>query len=105
MPNYNESNVSGTKYTRSPQVRISNPLGGVPSIQFKEEDVVVTDDGNVVQPKGALHESLTDPSVTFDVLNPLDDSVLTTATYQDVYNMIYSLYRHLAGLRDAAEEE
>ena len=36
MPNYKESNVSGTKWTRASQVIVNNPIDGVPSITFKE---------------------------------------------------------------------
>lgn len=101
MPNYKESAIVGTKYRRTLRIVGENPLGGTPSLTFVEEDVIVLPDETVTKPVGMVQVSLTDPAAVFDLLNPTDDSVIGSATYQDVYLHLYGLYRHLAAQRDA----
>jgi len=101
MPNYNQTDITGEKYTRCTAVKINNCLNGIPIATFKEEDVVTTDSGDtIIQKKGTIGDSLTDPNTEFDLLDPTDDSVVETVKYQDVYNILYSLYRHLVNIRD-----
>ena len=103
MSNYNESNISGTQWTRASQVRIHNPLGGTPSIQFKEENVINADGKNIITRGGTLTDKLVDPSLVFNLLNPADGTVVGTATYGEVYAILNSLYRHLASIRDESQ--
>jgi hypothetical protein len=106
MPNYNETNVTGTKWTRSNQVRIRNPLDGIPTATFMEEEVVNLDNGErITQRASGVSERLIDPSVSFNLLNPEDDSVIGTMTYGQVYAALYSLYRKLAAERDAQSND
>lgn len=101
MPNYNESTVVGTRYRRTLRVVGENPLGGTPSLTFVEEEVVVLPDDTITRPVGMVQTDLTEPLTEFNLLSPVDDSVIGTSTYQDVYLRLYGLYRHLAALRDA----
>jgi hypothetical protein len=102
MPNYMQSSVSGEKYVRAKRVVLENPLNGVPSATFIEQEVInIGAAESVKRDVGALHQPMSDPYVTFQLLNPVDDSVIGSATYADVYAMLYSLHRHLAAIRDA----
>lgn len=102
MPNYKESAVAGTKWTRSWQVNIDNKYQQIPTIAFFEEEVVDTGDGTFISKMlpGALRESFSDPSKSFNLLNPATGNVIGTASYQDLYVILSSLYSALAELRD-----
>ncbi len=101
MANYKERALSGTQYTRCERVILEAPKGGVPSATFVEEDVIPAASGEIKVQVGLLPEAMTDPNETFDLKNPVDDSIVGQATYAQVYAMVYSLHRHVAAKRDA----
>ena len=103
MGNYKQDQISG--HQRSCAVKISNPFQGVPTIMFDEE-VVVAIDGKptITQPVGYIPDSMSDPAKMFDLIHPETDEVVGSASYQDIYVMLYSLYRALAAERDEALE-
>jgi hypothetical protein len=109
MPNYQQSDIAGTKYTRSYQVNVQNGLSNK-AITFFEEQIINLDDGSVVQQKaGNVSESLTadNASTAFPLLDPETGQVIVqgaTMTYSGVYAALYSLYIHLATERDAAPD-
>jgi len=82
--------------------RFGNEFNGIPWITMDEE--VITEDsisGTIYHnPCGAVSAQLIDPTKSLTLRNPLDDSVLATATYGDVMVMIYSLGRQLQLDRD-----
>jgi hypothetical protein len=99
-----EKIIQERRHTRAYSIIVSNPLGGVPSIQYYEERIVTTDgvpksDGFT----GILSEPLTPESFNevFNVLNE-DGEVVGIASYGEVQALLYSLYFHLAAKRDAA---
>lgn len=103
--NYKEQVNSGSMITwrRCDEININNPLNGMPQIAFHEEDVKSLPNGEIIkQSVGNLYEHFTmdNSNTIFNVLNPADDSVLRQSTYGEVYAVMYSLYLHLAGLRD-----
>jgi hypothetical protein len=102
MSNYREEEITGSKWRRSHFVSIENPLVGEKAVTFHEQMARQTSDGELqVKDAGSLRQSFDDPSVVFDLRSPLDDSLLgATATYQDVYVILHSLYLHLASQRD-----
>lgn len=105
MPDYKETTVSGTAYTRAHQVMIANPVEGVKAISFFEEQIVNLGDEKIHRPQGGIQEPFTaDNSQTeFDLVNPVDSTPLgMKSTYQDVYVLLHSLYLHVAAKRDAA---
>lgn len=84
--------------------RFGNEWQGVPWITMDEE--LLTED-TVAQvfyhnQCGSLTAQLTDPDKQIELRNPIDDSVIGTATYGQVMLMIYSLGRALQLERDAA---
>jgi hypothetical protein len=105
MPNYKESAVSGTQWTRAYSVELNNPYQGVPSIKFNEEQVIQLSDHVAHQPPatgpaGLISVNFTDPNATFTLLDPATDVMVGTATYGQVYALIYSLYKATALARD-----
>lgn len=100
MSNYKETNISGTKWTRAKRIIIENPKDQIASILINEEDVIEFDTKETIIPSTSLYETFSDPSKSFNLLNPTDDSIIGSATYQEVYIMLYSLYIYLANQRD-----
>jgi hypothetical protein len=105
---YQEENIEKTiqerRHTRSYSIIVSNPLNGVPNINYYEERVVTRD--GVTRSTGftgVLTESLTPENFNeeFDVLDQ-DGAVVGVASYGEVQALLYSLYFHLASKRDAA---
>jgi hypothetical protein len=106
VSNYNEYTVTGNKWTRSLGGTFSNPYQGVPGIAFAEESVITLSDGTVVkQVLGSpvqqyLTTTISDPEQTFPLLDPISGCTAGTAKYQDVFNLLHSLYMYLATERD-----
>ncbi len=108
MPNYKETNVTGTGYVRACEVTVSNVLGGYKGIMFCEEEVSIFGNKIMRENIGAIHQEFTaeNASTEFPLLNPVtNEPIGATATFQDVYVILFSLYYHLAAQRDAAAEE
>lgn len=105
--NYKEQSVSGTiqKWRRVNHISCKNEYGQVPSIEGNEVEMTIYPDGTV-QDKvvTTLKANLDNPATVFDLLNPNDDSVIGTTTYQNIYILLYSLMRKLQIERDAAAE-
>lgn len=99
MANYREDKAKA--WQRSKAVTIKNEFQAIPTIEFAEE-FVTTLDGSVINKRdmGSVLSSLKDPSITFDLLNPEDDTVIGNSNYGQAYVMLYSIYRFLADKRD-----
>ena len=102
MANYKETAVAGSKWTRSWQVVVENKYNQAPNVCFFEETIVDVGDGTPVSKlvPGQITEYFTDPSKTFDLVHPVTGAVIGSATYQDIYVMLSSLYLSLANKRD-----
>jgi hypothetical protein len=102
MPNYRETPVSATKWRRSHQVTISNPLDHPEesSITFHEQDVIVEGTDVIFTNAGGVSANFS-PVGSFNLLNPVDNSVIGTMTHQELYIALYSLYMQTATARDA----
>ena len=89
--------VAGTKWVRSNNVQISNEYQQVPIITFGQEVMSSFDDSTTksLGGIGSVSESLASPAEQFNLLNPTDGTVVGSATYQDVYVMLASLYSHV----------
>ena len=108
MANYKQEQINGTKWQRCFKIEAVNDLGGIPTITFYEEEVVDIDGENIKRPVGIMQIQYSNPQQSFDLLNPIDDSVVGSMTHQDFYSALYSLYRDTANRRDnppAPEEE
>jgi hypothetical protein len=103
MPNnYKSTSISTESWCRSSGVHIENELGQVPVISFTEEEVLVINGKKLILGGSLLQENMGDPSKQFDLLNPETDTVIGSATYMDIYIMLYSMYKKLALERDAS---
>ena len=108
MQNYKETSISGTSYVRAREVTIANQLGGYKGIMYAEEHVSVFGDKIMRENVGAIHQEFTaeNASTEFPLLNPItNEPIGSTATFQDVYVLLFSLYYHMAAQRDAANEQ
>lgn len=102
MADYKEGKIKG--WQRSNFVSIDNTFGEVPKILFKEELLVSGENGKILlqEDAGTICEYFSDPTTEFNLLNPIDNTVIGTAKYADIYAILYSLYRDLADKRDNA---
>ena len=103
MSNYRESSASGTSHVRAHTV-VFNNNEQYKSAEFHEEKVIVMEDGDVIRKRtGAINEAFTvENSVNeFPVIDPISgQDTGTTASYGQVYALLYSLYLELAVNRD-----
>ena len=105
MPDYKETTVAGTAYTRAHQVVIANPTVGTKAISFYEEQVINLVGEQIIRQQGGVQEPFTadNASEEFDLINPLDGTPIgMTMEYKDVHVAMHSLYYHVAAKRDAA---
>lgn len=107
MPiNYNESQVSGTKWTRCHTVICNNPLvpgpGSQKGVMFLEEGVINIE-GNIVVLSNSGNQINVEynPNGQFPLLNPLTGNpVGGFMTHDQLYQALFSLYRYSAEQRD-----
>lgn len=100
MANYKEKTVAGSEYVRCSEVRIFNPLGGVPTINFSEENVTTLSTKTLTE-GGSGFVLAFDPSKTYPMLDPVTgDALGGSVTLAEVYAMIYSVYVGAAVERD-----
>ena len=105
MPDYKETTVAGTAYTRAHQVVIANPSVGTKAISFYEEQVINLENEQIIRQQGGVQEPFTADNANeeFALINPLDGTPIgMTMEYKDVHVALHSLYYHVAAKRDAA---
>ena len=105
MPDYKETTVAGTAYTRAHQVVIANPSVGTKAVSFYEEQVINLVDEQIIRQQGGVQEPFTadNASEEFALINPVDGTPIgMTMEYKDVHVALHSLYYHVAAKRDAA---
>lgn len=102
--NYKQSAVTGETWQRAVRVVVENPYeGGVPAVTFVEEQLINLPGEVITRASGSVSEPFTPANAgeVFNLVHPETGAVLGTATYQDVYVMLHSLYLHVAAKRDA----
>lgn len=107
MPNYKEVALEGTAYTRCGRVTIENSLV-YKMITFNEETVAFFDDGrSIVKPEDAVltrYLNAENAGTSVAILDPeTNEASGARMSYAEIYNMLYSLYIHVAAERDAEE--
>lgn len=100
--NYKETSVAGTSWQRAHTINISNNYNEAPVMTFYEEEILEMAGSTYKKDAGNIREVLTGPLTEFPLLNPIDGTLIGTAKYQDIQVMLFSLYLHLASLRDSA---
>ena len=103
--NYKETIAEGqvTKWIRCKGITIYNPYNDIPSIEFSEEVKVVLPDGTIITnpcTEVPVRELMSDPTKVINLQNPSTGETIGTATYQQIYVMLFSLYRQLVAARD-----
>lgn len=103
MPDYQETQVTGTKWQRCNQVVLDNPYNGQRSIEMREE-TVATLDGSVFSQTVQGMKFNFDPSDLIQLRDPAT-GVLTgsTMSMMDMYVAVWSLYLQKAAERDAVQ--
>lgn len=104
---YNESTfedtISVTRFERAHRIEMSNPLGGVPQLQFVTS-WVERDNETEVETQKELHRNvsdvLVDPAEEFNVYDT-EGNLIMVATYGQVAGILYNLFFHVAGKADA----
>jgi hypothetical protein len=96
MTDYLEQSITGKTWVRSDGVTISNPYGGAPECRFSKERITELSDGTKVNTQlPPVSDQFLNPAEQFNLLHPLTGDVVGTATYQEVYVMLYSLFMHV----------
>lgn len=104
MPNYKETSISGSSYTRCSQVTIINKIATIPIIKFEEEEIILLSSGNLNKNNGQI-EVLFDSSRIIEVFDPVSGVKTTqTVTLGEIYALVYSVYMNEALSRDAIIE-
>ena len=101
--NYNESTQTGdvTTWRRCYTINVINPYRQTPAIQFHEEDITSLPDGRTtVVNNTSCAADMSAPNTQFNLIHPETGAVIGTATYQEVYVMLFSLYMDTAIKRD-----
>lgn len=92
MPNYNETNVSGTEYSRCYEISIINPLDLTPIVQFKEEKVTNLGDRTFKEMSRIIGVPF-DPAKVITLLDSTTGIPTgSTITMGEVYEIMYSAY-------------
>ncbi len=90
-------------YVRPYETLSKGPLAGPNSLMIFEEKVTQLSDGSTVRSDlgtPEIEKIVTDPTEVFNVINPTTGAVTGTLTYAQLKIYMYSLYVHLATLRD-----
>lgn len=100
MPNYKESQITGTTWQRCNGVHISNPYGAAPSVQFSEEIITVLNGNPVTLATSALTSGF-DTNAMIELLDP-ETMQPTGQTMSEgaVYLALFSKYMAEAKKRD-----
>lgn len=112
MANYKETNLAGVSWVRCKNITITNPIAGavesgslkplIPTAYFKEEKVISIDGIQNTIDVGICYKSF-NPTDVINLRNPETGELIgTTATHEELYVLLYSLYLQTAEERDAA---
>lgn len=102
MADYQETSVAGTMWRRAKMINIWNPLDGAPRVCFTEEDVVKLADGKVITSGDSTFINANyEAAKSFNIIDPITGQPTGQAmTQEQLYGLVYSLYRSLALERD-----
>lgn len=105
MPDYQASDLVGSKYRRWPRILIENPRNGTPSAVVLEQEVMNLGDEEIERNIGNLNIKMSDPTKEIPLRDPTNDWELTgtTATMGELYALIGSACWQAALERDALE--
>lgn len=94
-----------TSYIRPYQTLSYSPLNGLNSLTISEEQILILPDSSTINvPLGTadIQATITDPTQSFDLVDPTTGTVIGSKTFAQLKVELYSLYLYLAALRDEA---
>lgn len=94
-----------TTYVRPYQTISFGPLNAQNTMTISEELITILPDASVTNvPLGTaeLQATITDPSQSFNLVDPTTGDVTGTKTFAQLKVELYSLYLYLASIRDGA---
>lgn len=97
-----------TTYIRPYQTMSRGPLNGLNSMVISEEMVLTLPDAStVIVPLSTaeIDVTITDPNAVFNLIHPVTGIVTGTKTFAQLKIDMYSLYLHLAAIRDEEPEQ
>lgn len=101
MANYKEAQITGTTWKRAKSLNIQNPINGVPSISFMEEDAVNIGDRTIVGGETFGLSASFDAASTFALVDPATgEPTGAVMTQGELEAALHSLYLDLAVKRD-----
>jgi hypothetical protein len=102
MPDYKQSDLTGTQWQRCKAVVINNPLVGPKDVLFQEERVISLGGQNLRQPLDGCSKKFSTDGI-FPLLDPTTNLPTgVSMTHTDLYVALYSLYMQTAMERDIA---
>lgn len=106
MPNYKESEITGSQWTRAFRVVIENPYNKQSAIVFMEEKLFNTGDQVIKLPLDSNLIEHFNPESRFKLIDPDTlEPIGIDMSHMDLYVVLNSLYMHLAYIRDNPPEE
>lgn len=108
MNKYVKSTSTGETWIRSNKLFFVNEFNSNPMIVYEEEEIVDFGNGKVIKnpiyPFKSAKEEFTSENLEtkfkiYDAMSGEDTG--KSMKYEDVYNMLYSLYMHIAEERDS----
>lgn len=101
MPNYKESEITGSQWTRAFRVVIENPYNKQSAIVFMEEKLFNTGDNIVKLPLDSTLVEYFNQESKFKLLDPHTlEPIGIDMSHMDLYTVLNSLYMALANRRD-----
>jgi hypothetical protein len=101
MPDYKQSDLTGTQWQRCKAVIINNPLVGAKAVMFQEERVISLSGQNLRQPLDGCSKKFSADG-TFPLLDPSTNLPTgASMTHTELYVALYSLYMQTAMERDS----
>lgn len=99
MPDYQETNGAGKSWRRCYRVLAENPLGGPPSINYAQQDVVQLEGGeHATRDAGLLVAALKlgTAGKSFPLLNPATGEQVGTMTEAQLFAALHSHFLFVA---------
>lgn len=104
----NETIGDATTYVRPRETVSTGLISGENTLRIFEEKITVLSDGTVIRSDletPELSVTISDPTETFDVVNPTTGEVTGSLSLAQIKTYLYSMYLHFAAQRDEADAQ